>query len=48
MRFEESNDHINFETLKTGEDIISMTLVKMYINAYQKDEYPPRGRTLRW
>ena len=41
------NDHINIETWKAGEDTMSKTLAKLYTNAYQKDEYPLRGRTLK-
>ena len=39
------NDHINIEKLKAEEDSTSKTSCKL--NAYQKDEYPQRGRTLR-
>ena len=39
------NVHINIESLKAEEDTISKALAKI---AYEKDEYPQRGRTLRW
>ena len=41
------NDHINIETLTAGRDTISKTVAKCTLNAFQKDEYPQRGRTLR-
>ena len=44
------NDDINIVTLKTGEYIISNTLAKLSctLNAYQKEENPQHGRTLKW
>ena len=42
-----SNDLINIKSLTAGGDTISMTVTKCSLNAFQKDEYPQRGRTLR-
>ena len=41
-----TSNNTNIETLKAREDTISKALAKCTLNAYQKDEYPRRGRTL--
>jgi len=41
------NDQTNIETLEALGDTVSNTLVKCTLNAYERDEYPQRGRTVR-